>query len=351
MSHVICDVREYDAFDPRNLWKYGASEPLCARIAHLLKDAGHQVDGIWKGQAEVLVDGIRWYPWNRHPLVCDVLVSFEWLIYAHQFDFKRLIVPLNKINPILSGLEDKVAAFVVFSQEHKRQLLVINPTIRPEQVAIIPVGVDMPTQMAPKITNRLLYSNTPERGLVHIARMWPRLVEKVPDVSIAITYGVQRSWEQNKWRMDNMTEELLEVRRWIEQYPGSVLDMGRINPREALLKVLAESALYVYPADAALPGIVACLSAMEAAAAGCGLVLSDLEGLPEIFKDCAEFLPIPIHDWADLIEAILKDPLRMQVMQRKARRWAKTVPWSKYAAAWRKLVVTERVECKQPSPA
>ena len=338
--NIIIDAREHDTLDPLHFNDYGASEPLVMRVAKLLYGAGHKVDCVWKGDTEEVVEGIRWWPWNRHPEKCDLLVACEWLVYEGEFEYKRLIVPLNKINPILDGKEGQVNAFLVFSQEHKRQLLFYNPTIKEDQVAMIPPGVDVPPQVGPKVKNRLIWCNTPERGLVHLARAWPLILKKVPDATIAITYGVERSWEQNKWLMDNIAEELAEVRRWVKAYPESVISMGRVSPHSALIAEQCKAELYAYPADAPLPGIVHALAAMEVAAAGCGLLLSRLEGLPEVFADCADFLDIPINnkEWVEEISAILLDDVRKASMSKKARAWAKRQPWSGHAAAWRRLV-------------
>ena len=142
--HLILDAREYDALQPLDPHRYGASEPLAMRIASSLARRGHRVDAVWKGTEEHLVDNVMWWPWNRHPVTCDVLISCEWLVHADEFKYERLLVPLNKINPILNSKEDRVNAFVVFSEEHKRQLLFYTPTIKPEQVAIIAPRVEMP---------------------------------------------------------------------------------------------------------------------------------------------------------------------------------------------------------------
>ena len=350
MLRVVLDCREYDSLRPEAPRVYGASEPLICRLAASLAHAGHLVDAIYKGDKELFVDGVRWWPYERHPKTCDVLISCEWLILEKEFEYERLYVPLNKINPILSQKEDKVNAFVVFSEEHKRQLLFINPTIKEEQVVLIPPGVEIPETLGPKIRNRLLWSNTPERGLVHLARAWPALLKRVPDATIAITYGVERSWNSNKWLMDNIAEELVEVRRWVRNYPLSVLDMGRVKKTELLAAQVAAE-LYPYPADAPLPGIVHAFVVMEAAAAGCGLLLSRLEGLPEVFKDCAEFLDIPVNpsEWAEVMADILLDDRRKKAMGERAREWALRRPWSAWAEKWNSLV-EGGVWSKQPSP-
>ena len=344
---VICDAREYAALQPAAPHVQGASEPLVVRIAQSLAAAGHRVDGIWTGDEELYVDGVMWWPWNRHPETCDVLISCEGLFYAHELTFDRFIVPLNKINPILSGYEEKVDAFVVFSEEHKRQLLFYNNTIKPEQVVIVPPGVEIaPEYEVPKRRYSMLWCHAPERGLVHIARQWPEIIRQVPEAELFITYGLEKHWQTNRWAMDNMAEELAECRRWVKAYPRSVHDIGRLKPHSKILTLQGECELLSYPADAPLPGIVTSLAVMEAAAAGEALLLSRLEGLPEVFGECAEFLDIPINEqvWADKTVELLRDKKRLGAMGAKAREWAKGYPWSAHAEAWLRLV-----EAKAPA--
>lgn len=347
---IVVDVREYDSLHPVNLYQYGASEPLAMRIVKALRDGGHTVDAVWKGNEELVVDGICWWPWHTHPKTCDVLVACEWLVGVQEFEYDKLYVPLNKINPILSQKEDKVNGFAVFTLEHKRQLLFINPTIKEEQVFLIPPGVDVPElEWSKKVKHRLLWCNTPERGLVHLARAWPEFLKRVPDATIHLTYGLDRAWEQNKWLMDNLAQELAECKAWKRQYPDSVFDLGRV-PHDEMQRVQCEAEMYPYPADAPLPGTVHAFVVMEAAAAGCALLLSRLEGLPEAFADCAEFLDIPIIDqeWAEKMAEILKNPGIKRQLGQRAREWAKTQPWSKHAELWNKLVEGTLEPCRQP---
>jgi glycosyltransferase involved in cell wall biosynthesis len=338
---IIVDAREYDALRPAAPHVYGASEPLVVRIVNTLARAGHIVDAVWKGQEELIVDGVRWWPWDNHPRKCDVLVSCEWLIHANEFEYDRLIVPLNKINPILAGLENHVEAYVAFSEEHRRELVFYTPTIRPNQVVIIPPGVDMPDQSIERIPHRVVWTNAIERGLIHLARQWPDIRKKVPDATLAITYGLERSWENNKWQQDNIAQELAECRRWVKANSDSVFDLGVVQPHAKALEEFGKAELYSYPADAPLPGIVTSFAAMEAASAGCMLLLSTLEGLPEVFEHTAEFLSIPVNEqeWVDkTCQLLTMSASKKRKLQKRSIEWAKARPWRIHEEGWLQLV-------------
>lgn len=335
---VIIDAREYDALQPDAPPDYGASEPLVMRVAKALSAAGHRVDGVWKGDTELYVDGVIWWPWSKHPSKCDVLISCEWLIHANEFEFKKLYVPLNKINPILDKHEGDVDGFIVFTEEHKRQLLLYNETIKEEQCIILPVGVDVPEDR-PKKKNNLIWCHTPERGLVHLARQWPEILRAIPDATLTLTYGVDRSWETNKWLMDALAENLLECIRWKEQYAGSIIDLGR-SPVALVQQAQATAEIAPYPCDAPLPGIVTSFAVMECAAAGAALILANLEGLPHVFGEFALMLDIPIleQEWVKATVELLRDDVRKSAMAKAGREWAMERPWSMHAESWCRLV-------------
>ena len=336
--NIICDAREYDALDPEAPYKYGASESLVLRIVGAMKDAGHQVDAIYGGDEEKFVNGVRWWPWNVHPRKCDVLIACEWLINLHEFEFKKLYVPLNKINPALNGREGDVDGFILFTEEHKRQLLVYNKGITEEQCIIIPAGVE-PAVEAEKVSHRMIWCHTPERGLVHLARQWPEILKEVPDVTLAMTYGLERSWEGNKWLMDTIAEDLAECMEWKRIYADSIVDLGRATNAE-LRFAQAQSEVMSYPCDAPLPGIVTTFSVMECAAAGNALIVPHLEGIPEEFGSITTPLAIPIFEpqWVECAVELLTNDKRRNEMAEAGREWAKTRPWSEHTRLWQEVV-------------
>ena len=338
MSTVLVDAREYDAFDPEATQKYGASESLVLRIAAAMVADGYRVDGIWTGDEEKFVDGVRWWPRNKHPTKCDILISCEWLINVHEFEFKKLFVPLNKINPVLANREADVDGFIVFTEEHKRQLLLYTPTIREDQVVIIPAGVATGEKLR-KVKHRMIWCHTPERGLLHIARQWPAILKQVPDATIAMTYGLERSWQTNKWQMNTIAEALAECMVWKERYADSIVDIGRATQAD-VRKAQAQAEVMSYPCDAPAPGIVTTFATMECAAAGATLLVPDLEGFPEEFGSIGIFLPIPIDEqqWVDMTVELLLDEEQKKKSAKAGREWAATRPWSEHRRLWQEAV-------------
>jgi glycogen(starch) synthase len=97
--------------------------------------------------------------------------------------------------------------------------------------------------------------------------------------------------------------------------PGHVRRLGRLAP-EALAPWFARASIYALPACYEPFG----LSALEAALAGCALVLGDIPSLREVWGDAARFVP---PDDADALQttldALIEDELRRADLVRRAR--------------------------------
>lgn len=336
---VTIDAREYTATRPVTGEAYGATEMLLWRIARAVKQAGHHVNVVVHEPEEHFIEGIFWWTPAAFPRKCDVLISCEKIDLIDEFKFDRLIVPLNKIDPILAGNEARVDAFVVLSQNHADTLRILNPSIKESQCRVIAPGVEMPSG-AKKVKNRIIWCNSPDRGLIHMARMWPLLLEKVPDASIVVTYNFAR-YLKNLWYVaDNQATEALEILDWADKYADSVQIMGGLSNAEVRAEQ-AKAEVYAYPCDPPHAGsMVHCFSAMEAAAAGCAVVLSSVDGLPTVFGDVAEFVDDPTdHEaWAEHLAGLLKDEKRKAALSAKSREWAEIRPWDDHTDAWGALV-------------
>ncbi len=326
----------------------GGSELLLRHIAKAMVEAGHRVDCIATEPKEQILEGSYWWTTRKHPVVCDVYICFETLEFLPGFEYKRAYASLNRIDPTLAGDADKVEYFVTFGETHKRYLLDLNKEIPPERVKIIGPGVDIPPWQ-PKKRNQVLYCNAPGRGLVHFARMWDKVVQKVPDATLALTYNLERDIRNHRWKQNTQSLEVVEMMQWIRSNPKGVVNHGELSRPEAL-RVQAESELYAYPCDP--PGVgtcVHCFAAMEAAAAGNALLLAATEGLPEIYKDVATFLSYPIREaeWPDAIEEILGKRSELERDQHRNRKWARKHPWSLNHRLWQELVTAVRPAVKE----
>lgn len=315
------------------------TELLDWQIARALRDAGHRVEVVTSEEDEYFIEGIAFWPADRYPTRCDVLIVADDLSRIPRYRADRVYVSLNRIDPILAGQEGRVDAFVTLSQNHSDVLVRVNPTIHPEQTRVIGPGVAK-QPVARKDPFTMLWSNSPDRGLIHLKRLWPDLIEAVPQARLRITYGLEGYVEMMRWRADQEAVDALELWEWANTTEGveALPELGQ----NALADLRARSAVYPYPCVPLMPGsIVHAFAVLEALGAGCNVLLSDADGLPSVFGKVATIVGRgdDYELWtAALVEALLLPVLDQEKTGTRNRRWANKHTWGAHAKAWADLV-------------
>ncbi|WP_394824231.1 glycosyltransferase [Pendulispora albinea] len=118
-----------------------------------------------------------------------------------------------------------------------------------------------------------------------------------------------------------------------DRVPHGVRALGWLG-REALAGCLGRASIYAHPARYEPFG----LAPLEAAHAGCALVLGDISSLREIWGDAALYVPPEDHDaLAAAIRALIDDPALRVRMSERARFRARRFPSSAQARAYLNL--------------
>jgi glycosyltransferase involved in cell wall biosynthesis len=122
----------------------------------------------------------------------------------------------------------------------------------------------------------------------------------------------------------------------------NVTHLGRLD-REEMARAFAEAGIYLFPALYEPFG----LSILEAALAGCALVIGDIPSLREIWRDAAIFVPPgdPAAIARAVNEVIDDDDLRAELAQRARARGAQFTPSAMaggYRAAYASLTANGR---------
>ena len=170
----------------------------------------------------------------------------------------------------------------VLSNEHARQIEQNNgfagPFLRAQNgvdISAFPV-LDEKTDVRRDV-KKVIYASSPDRGLVHLLRIWPLVVETAPDATLDIYY----SWDmlRARARRDLDAKNLLaELDRLIAVLaPSGVRYLGGVSHpvlHEALLK--AGTMAYFCTFEE-----ISCIVAMKAQVAGCLPVVRPYAALSE----------------------------------------------------------------------
>jgi len=111
-----------------------------------------------------------------------------------------------------------------------------------------------------KVPYSFIYSSFPNRGLIVVLKMWPRIIERYPQAKLNIFTDVNNEWVNNFFK-----EELKEIRNVLEEYKqiykDSVINHGWVS-KKILSDYWKQSAIWFYPCKFKE---TFCLTALEAA--------------------------------------------------------------------------------------
>lgn len=175
---------------------------------------------------------------------------------------------------------------VTLSEWHK-QAMIERCKIPGDNVEVIPnfllreqfagVGMVIPGVMPERKPHRFIYASSPDRGLVPLLKLWPRVLAMWPDAELHIFYGwdgCKRLSSQPGW-----TERYMALRADYDKlrWQKGVVDHGRVNHRE-IARQMMMSDLWGYVTDFEE---TFCSNALKARAAGCVPVCPPLAALDE----------------------------------------------------------------------
>jgi len=122
---------------------------------------------------------------------------------------------------------------------------------------------------------RLIFSSTPYRGLALVPRLFRAVKEKHPTAELHVfsgfeVYGGAQAYEERA------VKQFEALKQELQQIPGCILHGNTLQ--KDLAREFMKSALLFYPNVFAE---TSCITALEAQAAGCAIVTSDLGALRE----------------------------------------------------------------------
>lgn len=322
---------------------HGATELLLKQSARALSELGHRVDVICCEQREQYVDGVYWWTPVSFPRTADVLVAYDQLTGVKDFiAYKHLVMPLTFSRPPTAGLEGRVDRVLCLSELNKQLVLRNCPGLKPEsrQVGIFPPCVDTSEYFPiPKVPGRIVWCNSPDRGLYHFIKLWPMVKERVPNASMVITYDLEGRLEQAKWMHDGIAYRLWKVWEWAKSAPD--VHISGVLSREEVVREQLKADVFAYPCDPPeKDSMVHCIAALECAAAGCTLIMPEIEAFPELFGDVAVMTSAPVNyeEWAEAIATAIQRPTMFEYKVNAGMELAERHSYQNYKERWRKLL-------------
>jgi glycosyltransferase involved in cell wall biosynthesis len=224
-------------------------------------------------------------------------------------------VPENKLYVSRNGIDSGLIAQLLNHPEHKR-----NP-------------------------KRVVYCSSPDRGLLQCLRGFQAARKHDPELVLDIYYGFTPLYFKmaqgkpyfhcvTQGRIRHMLEYMEDVYDTVQSTPG-VNWRGRISC-DQLVEELTNAGVWLYPAPFTE---TSCMSAMEAQAAGCAVVASDVAALKEtVLWDCpTNMLASPDDNPEDVGKLVLEATTFSEEMRRETAQVAlKAFDLGELAKEWAK---------------
>lgn len=265
----------------------------------LAKVCGHNVTVFTPNALEQKFNGVIWRNSDNFlPMLMaekkpiDVLAGLSWVhcLGGELVKSKtRLRINLEMTLDFITGDTEQYVDFhLCQSRFHQRTLLNYDPTIDGEKVyTCSSIGVFLgeftKQALVPKSANKFVWMSSPDRGLWHMLRLWPKicnLFAKDQPPTLDVYYDFNQLFEATKWGSDFRTEMLWQCKEQIDQ-PGITVHSDR--PRNEILDKLAQCLVFFYPMDPIRHAENLCLTVQEAMACDCVVVTSDADCLGELY--------------------------------------------------------------------
>lgn len=250
----------------------------------------------------------------------DVMVSWD---NPHVFrfaDLAKVHVMAFQLNDAFIGpFDHAIDKYFHPSQWHSEMFHKIYPEMSTtKSVVRITNGINYERyaqKVDERIPHRIVYSSSPDRGLHHLLRIWPRILERVPDAELKVFYDISK-WLSLVESADAAGKELITTDRahvikdLIDAGLQHVEFVGAVG-QWRLAREQLRSSLMVYSCDPVRPTEGFSMSILEGIIAGCKVITTNADALPELWSGApgVTMLPLPIDDaqWVDAITAKLTE--------------------------------------------
>lgn len=329
----------------------GGSETYIIEIARGLQAAQHfDVTVFCNCPAADVFEGVQYTPLND---MWSALAAapFEYCLVSRFSEYvpacislptvKRVGLVLHDLGPSgnILPMHAKLESVFCLTEWHRRHFLETFPQFA-DRTHVHGYGVDLDRfkgklvaekpHDALRIAPRFIYSSFPNRGLLPLLQMWPRIQAAFPAAELHLYCDLSGAWVNRV-----AGEQIQEIRRLLAASGSQrIYEHGWVS-KEALATAWAVADVWFYPC---IFKETFCLTAVEAAASKTLAVSNALAALENTVADRGLQIPGDPMDpaWQDravtALIALLRDPAAARGFVERNHAWAAARPWSVAAA-------------------
>ena len=237
------------------------------------------------------------------------------------------LLPSGNIVPT----DKRLRAIFCMSEWHKSFFLQTYPMLE-HKVKVFPNGINLQDYQSSqdKKLGSFIYSSFPNRGLINLLKMFPKIRKRLPDATLDIFCDIKGNFVQNIAK-----EEMDEIERLLDTQKEFVTNHGWVR-KEELQKYWQKAEFWLYPCTFME---TFCITALEAAASRTLAITNNLAALQNTVGDRGLVVEVDTVDsarsekWQDTVidqlMELIEDKGRMDELLDKNQEWSKEYDWSK----------------------
>ncbi len=227
-------------------------------------------------------DGVTWHPYwafNPRSTYDNLILWRSPALCDHDLKAANIMIDVHDVLPDAEFTQERLRRIdsVCVKTEYHASLF---PSVPKGKIKVIGNGIDFgqfdgETERVPR---SMIYTSSPDRGLVHLLEHWPRVRSEVPDATLNVYYG---------WGVfDSMYSMDPQMQAWkkrvinLMKQPG-ITNHGRVGHKE-IAEAMKGTDVFAYPCHFEE---IFCISAVKAQAAGCRVLATRYAALPEVVKE------------------------------------------------------------------
>lgn len=337
----------------------GGSETYIIEMArYIKKHSNYEVIVFCKCPQEEIFEGVKYLKLDR--ILTELSTyKFEHCIISRFSEYIPLAIRGNvdKIHLVVHDLsvsgniipiQEKIKNIFCLTEWHRRYFSQIFGKLN-KLTRSFHYGIDFQNfqlnQEVQKIKNSFIYSSFPNRGLVVVLQMWPRIKSRYPDATLNIFCDLE-----NKWANDFYPQELKEIKRLLREVykdDTSVHNHGWVA-KKTLAKFWKQSEIWFYPCRFKE---TFCLTALEAALTKTFAITNNLAALEDTVGDRGASIPGTSEDvmtieWQNKAFEVLCDfmdhPEKKEDYVRRNFEWAMGHSWEERAKKFLEIIDFKR---------
>ncbi len=351
--------------DPRGLT---GSELSYFRLAEEMAELGHDVNVITFGKGQNVPCRIGKV--NFAPLPCSVPLDLDAVYSWNEPDIvkdfpclKIVNLQINTFTHCRPGFEDFIDLWTSPSEGHRDRIIAEgghavciapgNPPHAfvpdPNNWVVVPNGCDpslyddLVAFGVQKVSGRVIWASSPDRGLHWLLQEWPKIRRAVPHANLRIFYKL------DKW-LDHMCDHpdvpdpdhmeqkarAVYIREALKRLEGKGIEVIGSVSRSQIDREMAEAEVVAYSCDPITWTEGFSVTLMEACAAGSAPVSTNVDALGSIYGEHIPLIQTPVgnnmKEFSDIVVRLLKDSGYRSDVNRKARALSERFTWRNSAA-------------------